>query len=142
MLRCVQADSMMFQTCECKSIEIWLSLGLDQLGEDQISVPAAFFTGCHNHTHTRIPHGLRASRPKPARNTTWNCHREKTGRKMSTPSGWWWSAYCPTHTHFLTGGCWAVSTHMRPGGSIIAPRIADCLIGRRRGQNELAARMK
>ena len=91
-----------------------------------------------SHTH---PHSPRLEGVPPKTSTEYN---------MELPPGEIWEknvdalrlVVCPTHTHFLTGGCWAVSTHMRGGGSIIAPRIADCLIGRRRGQNELAARMK
>ena len=130
-LRCVQADSEMPQTGECKSIWIWLSPGLDQLGEDQISVPAAFFTQRHNRTHTRIPHGWGESRPKQGWNT--GCHREKTWRKMSTPRR---SSLVPPPTPTFSQE--VVSAHMRGGGSI---RIADCLIGGG-GQNELPTRMR
>ena len=96
MLRCVQADSRMLQTRECKSIWIWLSLSLDQLGpgEDQLSVPAAFSTQGHN----RIPHGLRGCRPKRGGTTT--CHREKTEKKslVSTSTSTFSQEVNSTHT--------------------------------------------
>ena len=127
MLRCVQADSMMLQTRECKSI--WI---LDQPGSGSVRVGPDFCAIFHavpqSHTH---PHSPRLERVPPKTRTEYNlpaCPREKSWRKMSTPRG---SSLVPPPTPTFSQE--VVSTHMRGGGSI---RIADCLMGRGRGRGE------
>ena len=111
MLRCVQADSMMLQTRECKSI--WIL--------DQLEVRTRFL--CHFSRGATIAHTPAfptVGESPPKTRTEYNlpaCSREKSWRKMSTPRG---SSLVPPPTPTFSQE--AVSTHMRGGGSI---RIAD-----------------
>ena len=86
MLRCVQADSMMLQTRECKSI--WI---LDQPGSGSVRVGPDFCAIFHAvpQSHTR-PHSPRLERVRPKRGRNTTCQLapgRKVGEKCRRPEG-------------------------------------------------------
>ena len=132
MLRCVQADSMMLQTRECKSI--WIL--------DQLEVRTRFL--CHFSRGATIAHtpAFPTVGESPAQNEDGiQLASLPPGEKLEKNVDAQRVQPCPTsHTHFLTGGCF--HPHERRWINQNSRLLDGEGEGEGRGQNELPARMR